>query len=280
LLSVAAVLGLLMGAMLARPPPEEENEAMLAAAEATAERMLPMGAPVEVGSGKGGDPMAADPRSLYGIPPYPNAVPRRLSDQTQAMGMPMVASWFTTTDRLDEVLNFYVAAYQDAGVPIVSHQFDDQAGYVAWMDEEGTDAGFAEGPVHMISAIRNTPSSTETIVLLSASRPQRLLEAAQQVPEAIVLPGEVGAPQVVQMGSEGRVRTVVTTRKRGALTPTVEEIIALMRRDGWKVGEVMAAEGGASWMGTKRGMNQMVSATLSGDEVSLMYSLEQDKSSP
>jgi len=280
LLLVAAVMGLLMGALLARPPAEEENDVMLAAAEVTAERLLPLGSPLEVHAPPGVDPMAADPRSLYGIPPYPNAVPRRLSDQTRAMGMPLVASWFTTTDRLDQVLDFYVAAYRDAGVPIVAHQFNEQAGYVAWMDEEGSDSGFAEDPVHMISAIRNTPSSTETIVLLSASRPQRLLEAAQQVPAEIVFPRDVGEPQVVEMGSEGRVRTIVTTRIKGALTPTVEEIIDLMRRDGWKVGEVMAAEGGASWMGTKQGMNQMVSATLSGDEVRLMYNLEQDTSAP
>lgn len=277
LLLVAAVVGVAMGAVLGSRPgdDEEEAEAMFAQADETAERLMPMGAPMA--SSMGG----ADPRSLRGIPPYPGASPRRLSDVSQVMGMPLLASWFATRDQPEQIIEFYEYTYIDAGIPIVSHMFNQDMGYVAWLEEEPSDGGIAEGIIHMVSVLKNTPTSTETMVFLSASRPQRLLDGKSNVPPGLVLPSDTQPPQVVQMALEGKTRSIVTTRRRGEVNGTVEEIVAQMKKDGWVVEDVMGAEGGRSIIGRKPGVSQSVSATGGRTgEVSLMYSLEQERKSP
>ena len=279
LLMLAAVLGVALGAVLgSRPAPgQDEAEGMFGEADSKAERLLPMGAPMSGTPSNGVDPMSADPRSLRGIPPYPGASPRRLSDVAQVMGMPMMASWFSTRDQPEQIMAHYEDTYLDAGVPIVSHMFSRDMGYVAWLEEEhGDDGGLAEGIVHMISVIKNTPTSTETIVLLSASRPQRLLDGNRNLPAGLVLPTEARAPQVVQMAMEGKTRSIITTVRHGELKVTVDEIVSLMRKDGWAVEDLMASPGSRSFIGRKAGVSQSVSATANeaSGEVSLMYNLE------
>lgn len=283
LLLVAAVLGIGAGAVLgSRPGDEDETEAMFAQADSTAEKLIPMGEPMNPAPRNGVDPMAADPRSLRGIPPYPGAQPRRLSDVGQVMGMPMMGSWFATKDQPEEIISFYEYTYLDAGIPIVSQMFGRDMGYVAWLEEEKSDGGIAEGVMHMISVIKNTPTSTETIVLVSASRPQRLLDGAHPLPPGLVLPSEARPPQVVQMAMEGKTRSIVTTARRGELAGTVDEIVALMRKDGWAVEGLMSSDTSRSFIGRKDGLSQSVSATTreGAGEVSLMYSLEQERRAP
>lgn len=250
---------------------------MFAHADETADRLLPLGAPVS-STATGG----ADPRSLRGIPPYPNAEPRRLSDVSSVMGMPMVASWFATRDQPEQIISFYEYTYLDAGMPIVSHMFNRDTGYVAWLEEEkSVDGGIAEGIVHMISVLKNTPHSTETMVFLSATRPQRILDGNRHVPPGLVLPADSQTPQVVQMALEGKTRSIVTTRRRGEVKGTVDEIVGLMKKDGWQVEEVMSADNGRSIVARKPGVSQSVSAIEGGaGEVSLMYSLERERKSP
>lgn len=283
LLVVAAVLGVAMGAMLgSRPQGEDEAEAMFAEAEAKAERLYPMGAPMDVTPKNGVDPMAPDPRSLRGIPPYPGAQPRRLSDVSTVLGMPLLASWFSTRDFPEKVIEHYEYTYFDAGIPIVSHMFNQDMGYVAWLEEERVDGGIAEGIVHMVSVIKNSPRSTETMVFLSASRPQRLLDGKRHTPPGLALPADATPPQVVQMAMEGKTRSIVTTRRRGALKDTVDGIVAQLQKDGWAVEDLMSSENGHSIVGRKAGVSQSVSATVNAGagEVSLMYSLEQERTSP
>lgn len=280
LLLGTAGLGAGIGAVLGskHSPEEDEAEAMFAQADETADRLIPMGAPM--GAGTKADPMAADPRSLRGIPPYPGAQPRRLSDVSQVLGMPLVASWFATRDQPEQVIEHYEYTYLDAGTPIVSHMFSQDMGYVAWLEEEKVDGGIAEGIVHMVSVVKNTPQSTETMVFVSASRPQRLLDAQRNLPGGLVLPESASPPQVVQMALEGRTRSIVTTHRRGELNGTVDEIVSLMRKDGWVVEDVMGGENSRSIIGRKPGISQSVSATMGSGEVSLMYSLETERKSP
>lgn len=275
LLVVAAAGGLGLGALIAGSrPTEEEGEAMLAEAEAEIDRKLPMGAPERV------DSMAPDPRSLDGIPPYPGAQPRKLTDVALVMGMPLLASWFTTPDEPRQILNFYSAAYADAGVFAVGTMFNERVGYVGWLEEEDVDdGGIAEGVMHLVSIVKNSESSTETMVFLSASRPQRLLDGSNRLPPGIVFPTNIETPQMVEMAMEGRPRRIITTKRRGELKRTVDEIVDLMKRDGWRVEDVMNSETSHSFIGRKNGMSQTVSAAVSagGTEVSLMYSLEQER---
>jgi hypothetical protein len=284
LLLVAALLGVAMGAVLGSRPGQEDEEAqaMFAEADSRAERLFPMGAPMSGAAKNGVDPMSADPRSLRGIPPYPGASPRRLSDVAEVRGMPMMVSWFATRDQPEEVISHYEYTYLDAGIPIVSHMFGRDMGYVAWLEEERVDGGLAEGVVHMISVIKNTPTSTETIVLLSASRPQRLLDGNRNLPAGLVLPTDALRPQVVQMAMEGKTRSIITTVRRGELNGTVDEIVSLMRKEGWAVEDLMGSPSSRSLIGRKAGLSQSVSATTKegSGEVSLMYSLEQERKSP
>lgn len=277
LLLVAAVLGVATGAVLgSRTNDEDDADAMFAEAEATADRLIPLGA--EAARPSSGL-ITAHPQSLAGIPPYPNAVPRRISDATTVMGMPMVVSWFTTPDAPGQVLEHYEHAYFDAGIPIVSHLFGPDTGYVAWLEEEDSDGGLPEGIVHMISAIKNSPQSTETIVLLSASRPQRMLDGSRRAPPGVALPSEATVPQVVELAFEGTARQIVTSRRRGALQQTADEIVGLLEKDGWKVEPVMQGDTMRSFIGRKAGVSQSVSATEVPErgEVSLMYSLERER---
>jgi hypothetical protein len=255
---------------------------MFAHADSTAEKLIPMGEPMSGAPRDGVDPMAADPRSLRGIPPYPGAQPRRLADVGQVMGMPLMASWFATKDQPEEVISHYEYTYADAGIAIVSQMFGRDMGYVAWLEEEKSDAGLAEGIVHMVSVIKNTPTSTETIVLLSASRPQRLLDGKRKLPAGLVLPTEARPPQVVQMAMEGKTRSIITTARHGELAGTVDEIVTLMRKDGWAVEPLMSSNTSRTFIGRKEGLSQSVSATAreGSGEVSLMYSLEQERRAP
>ncbi|MDX2008834.1 MAG: hypothetical protein SFW67_01505 [Myxococcaceae bacterium] len=273
LVGLAAVGGLLAGMMLGgRGAGEDEVDAMFADIDKQADALLPLGAP----TARANAPlMDADPRSLRGIPPYPGAAPRSLGEHTNVMGMPLSASWFTTRDMPEAVIAHYEYTYLDAGFPIVSHMFTPDQGYVAWLEEEPSDAGVAEGIVHMVSVIRNTPRDRETIVLLSASRPQRLLDRQPQLPDGLVLPEGASAPQAVQMAFEGRSRTILTSSRKGAIDQTADEIVGRMKRDGWDVKPVMASPEMKSFVGRRGEVSQSVSLTAeAANQVSLMYSIE------
>jgi hypothetical protein len=273
LLGVAAAGGLLTGLALGgRGSGEEEVDAVFSDIEQQAEALLPMGTP---SARKNAPLMDADPRSLRGIPPYPGAAPRSLGEQTNVMGMPLSASWFATRDGPGAVISHYQAVYTDAGFPFVSHLFTPYQGYVAWLEEDGPDAGPGEGIIHMVSAIRNTPDDHETIVLLSASRPQRLLDAAPRLPDGVVLPEGAAEPQSVRMAFEGTSRTILTSSRRGALAQTAEEIIGRMKQDGWDVKPVIESEQMQSFVGRRGGVSQSVSLTAqAANQVNLMYSIE------
>jgi hypothetical protein len=273
LLGLAAIGGLLAGLVLgSRGSAEDEVDEVFAHIDAEADALLPLGAAV---SKAGGPMMNADPRSLRGIPPYPNAVPRSLGDQTRVLGMPLSGSWFTTRDMPEAVIAHYEYTYLDAGFPIVSHMFTPDQGYVAWLEEEDSDAGVAEGIIHMVSVIRNTPRDRETIVLLSASRPQRLLDRQPTLPDGVVLPEGAAAPQVMEMDFEGRSRTILTSSRKAPLERTVDEIVGRMKQDGWDVKPVMASAQMQSFVGRRAGVSQSVSVSAeAGDQVSLMYSIE------
>jgi hypothetical protein len=278
LLAVAAVLGVVSGLLLGSRSADEES-AVLDEIDARAEALMPLGAAADTrGSGA---LMNADPRSLYGIPPYPNAMPRSLGDLNHVQGMPLVASWFTTNDPPEQIIAFYELTYLDAGYPIASHMYDADHGYVAWLDEEPADAGVAEGVVHMVSVIKNTPRDRETIVLLSASRPQRLLDAERRLPEGLVLPEGALPPEVVEMVFEGRQRLMVTTRAKGTLDTTMKGLVARLERSGWAVEEVMGGVNGRSLVGRKPGLSQSIWARVKAPgELDFMYSLEREGTTP
>jgi hypothetical protein len=140
--------------------------------------------------------MKPDPKSLKGIPPYPNAAPRMMVRDPVVSGSKMAISWFETKDKPEDIQNFYVRAFADAGHLPVSDMFEDGTGYVGWMDNDG-DGGLADGTLHMLTLV---PRKGLTTVLVSSSRPAEMDVDRTPLPEGMFLPPSASVPQVITTG--------------------------------------------------------------------------------
>ncbi len=148
--------------------------------------------------------MRPDPKSLKGIPPYPNAAPRMLVRDPHVSGSKMAISWFETKDKPEDIQDFYVRAFADAGHLPVSDMFEDGTGYVGWMDNDG-DGGFADGTMHMLTLV---PRKGLTTVLVSSSRPAEMDVDRTPLPEGMFLPPSASVPQTVATGENMERRSV------------------------------------------------------------------------
>jgi len=231
LLLVAAAFGLLGGVVLAElrmvgePLPADDDEPEVIA--------MPLGEPVAVK-----DYMQADPETLEGISPYPGATPRKLTSRSAVNGMPMKVSWFSTQDAPDDVLAFYQRAFVADDRLVVSHAFNDNIGYVAWVDrndqpsaEDGT--SLPRGPLHMISVIGQ---SHQTLVLISRTEPSQFLEQPVVLPNGVVLPPSADAPQIIELSefSLDR-RTIYSLARELSLEQTKAFYERELRAGGWNI---------------------------------------------
>ncbi|MGV3621853.1 MAG: hypothetical protein ACO1OB_13600 [Archangium sp.] len=186
LLLMAAVGGIVGGVALAwsqSEPPDPEK-----LAEAEVDRILRAGRPMD------STDMNPDPRSLQGIPPYPGAAPRKLTSYGVLKDTPAVISWFQTEDPVEKVLDFYALEFKRANKVIALEQYSKDMGYVGWMEYQ-PDGG--AGLLHMVSAMKQY---RKTMVLLSASQPELLLENNSKLPGGLPLPDNASTPQVVKLG--------------------------------------------------------------------------------
>lgn len=186
LLLVAAVAGITGGVVLAwsqsDPPSPEEI------AEAEVDRIMMAGRPMEAVD------MRPDPRSLAGLPPYPGAAPRKLTSYGVLKDTPAVISWFQTDDSPDTVLQFYAKEFAADRRVSVIEQYSPDVGYIGWM-EHATDGG--AGLLHMVSVMKQY---RKTMVLLSASQPELLLDQSSKLPGGLPIPDGASSPQVVKLG--------------------------------------------------------------------------------
>jgi hypothetical protein len=262
-LAGAALAGVLGGVVLFAvrgDAPLDEFEVAYAAAE----RATPLGAPQS-----SEDPMAPDPQSLRGIPPYPHAAPRKMMTKPKVQNVPMSVSWFQTDDSPDAVLSFYERAFASANVEYTSHRYNQRLGYVAWLERlGGMDAGVAHGILHMISASKE---GSRTVVLLSASRPDLLMEAVPELPEGIILPPSTSSPQVIQMGEGAGTREVVYARTLN--TPTADVVAyfdAQLKQAGWEVVDEAAGPNQRSLVGKRAGTTLVVNVQADGVDSSII----------
>jgi hypothetical protein len=274
LLAGAAVTGVVAGVVLARARQAPDP---LLGAERAAEVAPPVGAaPARRATP---DLMAPDPLSLRGLPPYPKASPRRLLGARP--GRPLEAiSWFSTSDSLDRVLGFYEQAFAAGKLNANSYRWGDRRGYVSWYEyrypDDGGSPGF-EGVLHMVSASRE---GGQTVVLLSATDPDRMLTQASPLPVGMRLPP--GAqPQVLDLGELGQQRaTVFAHYPEQTPEGLADQLAKVWRADGWVLEERLAAlDGRVSLVARQGGRLQLVVVEPAPVGVRLLVNLEERGSS-
>lgn len=259
-LLVAAVVGTVGGVVLANftqddRPPEE-------IAEAAMEQAM---APAFVKATDEYPSMEPDPRSLAGIPPYPNAAPRKLTSSGTLPNTPMVVSWFETPDPPERVMAYYTKAFEAAKLPAMAQMFNPNMGYVGWM-EENPDGG--AGLLHMVSVTRNF---RKTMVLVSASRPELMLEANEKLPGGLRLPDEATPPRSVKMAEGAQAAEVFYSRVENMTGP---EVVSFFERQfqerGFKITESASSETQFSVVGAKDGTSIVVGARNEGQHISIV----------
>jgi hypothetical protein len=247
MLGVASLLGIVVGGLASFQHSNELDAARDLTVSTAVDQAMPMGAADKQRM------MDADPRSLEGIPPYPNtALPRRMfSGDTRSNGVGAV-SWFETKDSLDAVLDFYQAAFiKERHTPVVARS--DRRGFAAWF-EYARDADdrriFGEGTLHMVTV---SNEDSRRMVFLSATEPMRILEQQQAaLPGGVRLP--VGAtPHVIRTGETGQERATVFAEYKTTTAELAADVEKLAVSDGWQVTERTTMEGGALSMTMKRG---------------------------
>lgn len=254
---LTAVVGAVAGVVLARSreddrPPEEIAEAevnkVMLANEATDSTAM--------------DP---DPRSLAGIPAYPGASPRKLTSNGTLAGAPMAISWFQTVDPPERVLAFYAKAFEAERRVAVAQQFSPTMGYIGWM-EDAADGG--AGLLHMVSVSKQY---SRTMVLLSASHPETLLDSHAVLPGGLQLPPHSSTPQMVKLGEGDLANDVIYARVSNMSGPeVVSHFERQFKERGFTVIESTSTAAQFSVGGTKAGTTIVIGARNEGPHLSLV----------
>ncbi len=220
-IGLAALVGLAFGALFSWLVNREQDDALEAAVSE-----MDTGAVRE----RSENFMAPEPASLKGIPPYPNAAPRKLMSRPRVSGAVMSISWFSTKDSTEDVRRFYFEAFQKAGHTPVSHVFEDGTGYVGWMDND-RDGGLADGTLHMLTLV---PNKRDTTVLVSSSRPSDMDSAQSDVGDDFYLPPSATSPQALAMEENQQRKSVFwqSNETRAALQAFIEKKYTEM---GWSL---------------------------------------------
>jgi hypothetical protein len=263
-LLITAVVGAVAGVLLARSrqddrPPEEiaeeeVNKVMIGnvASDSTA--------------------MDPDPRSLDGIPAYPNASPRKLTSTGTIAGAPMAVSWFQTVDPPDRVLAYYAKAFEAENRVAVAQQFSPTMGYIGWM-EDAPDGG--AGLLHMVSVSKQY---SRTMVLLSASYPEMILDNQVALPGGLQLPPNSSKPQMVKLGEGAMANDVVYARVSNMSGPDFVSFFErqFKERD-FAITESTSTAAQFSIVGAKAGTSIVVGARNEGAHLSVVITYSRNQ---
>lgn len=259
LLLVAAVAGAVGGVVIAwanfdeRPPEEIAEEAVAQALpEAFVNRVNEY------------PDMSPDPRSLAGIPPYPDAAPRKLTSKGTLQNTPASISWFDTTDPPERVLAFYEQAFQKENRRAMIQQFSPTMGYAAWL-EDAPDGG--AGVLHMVSVMKQY---RKTMVLLSASKPEAILNARLELPGGLKLPPNASDPTSVSLGEANT--DVLYSRVENM---SGSDVVGFFERQFQETGYTVAEKSSTndtqfSVVGKKGGTSIVVGARTEGQHTSII----------
>ncbi len=264
ILLVTAVVGAVAGVLMARSrvddrPPEQVAEEEVA-------KVMIGNAPQDSTA------MDPDPRSLDGIPPYPNASPRKLTSTGTLPDAPMAVSWFQTVDPPDRVLAFYAKAFAAENRVAVTQQFSPTMGYIGWM-EDSPDGG--PGLLHMVSVSKQY---SRTMVLLSASFPEALVDKKTVLPGGLELPPGASGPQAIKMGEGPTADEVVYSRVANMSGPDFVSFYErqFKERD-FTITETKASAAQFSIVGTKAGTTIIAAARNEGQHLSIVLTYSRNQ---
>lgn len=271
----AAAIGSLAGVVIAERK-QAELETEMEDVQRQVEQLSPMGLPLEPNAATR-DPMAPDPQSLRGLPAYPGATPRRMMTNPKGQGEPMAVSWFSTKDTAEQVLQYYERHFLAQDVLATSHRYTPKQGYVAWMEEPPLDwdAGLPmdlpNGVLHMVSAVQ---SETQTIVLLSASRPQNILAGRPHLPDGVVVPPGSAQPFVVELNERGQERESIYVNAKLSMDQAVKYYEEHFRTQGFAVTDRADAAERRSLVASRGDQLQMVVVKKDGEGAQILITNE------
>jgi hypothetical protein len=184
-------------------------------------------------------------RATGGLPPYKDAVPQPLAADYLDPGSRIAAAWFMTRDTPEAVLGFYERALLEAGLPLVKHRYNANAGYVGYMEPHTQQ-------LHLVSVLAQ---GGETTVFVSYGQVASFLESqGGQVPADLPLPANAQQPVVLTFQGEGRVRYSVMSEVQEA---RVEDLAAFYRKSfeerGWKLEDLTQDAADATQLMASRG---------------------------
>lgn len=266
-LLLTAVVGGVAGVLMARSRVDDRTPEEIAEEEVA--KVMIGNAPMDSTA------MDPDPKSLDGIPAYPNAVPRKLTSNGTLPGTPQAISWFQTEDPPDRVLAFYAKAFEADRRVAVSQQFSPTMGYIGWM-EDAPDGG--AGLLHMVSVSKQY---SRTMVLLSASFPEALLDKQTVLPGGLQLPPGASAPQAIKMGEGPTADEVIYAR---ATNMSGAEFVSFYERQfkerEFSITETKATAAQFSVVGTKAGTTIIAAARNEGPHLSIVLTYSQNRQQP
>lgn len=256
-LLLAAVVGAVAGVLLANSRQDDRSPEEIAEEEVD-KVMLAQAATDSTA-------MAPDPRSLDGIPPYPGAHPRKLTSIGTLPNTPMAISWFQTTDSADQVLKFYEKAFEKENRVAMVQRFSPTMGYAGWI-EDNPDGGV--GLLHMVSVSKQY---SHTMVLLSASQPEAILNRQARLPGGLQLPPGSSSPQAVKMGEGAMASEVVYARVSNMSGAELVEFFTRQFKDrNFTITESTATAAQYSVTATKAGDSVVVAARNEGAYLSIV----------
>jgi hypothetical protein len=250
LIGAAAVLGVVAGTALSFLHTRELDATRAREVPAAITGAMPIGAPAPAPSP---DMMAPDPRSLEGIPVYPNAAPRRMfSGDTRTNGVGSI-SWFETQDTVDDILKFFDDGFIKAHHSTVKGRPSPQRGFVGWFDRQHDSQGhvvFGEGTMHMVTV---SDEGSRRMVFLSANEPMRILERRDALPGGVRFP--LGAqPHVLRVGEvEQEHASIFADYEKQDRDQVAEAFEKMARDDGWEISARVTNPEGVISMNLTRG---------------------------
>jgi hypothetical protein len=184
-------------------------------------------------------------RATQGLPPYKQALPQALAADYMGPDSRIAVAWFMTRDTPEEVLGFYRAVLGQAGLPVLSHRYDTNAGYVGYREPGNPE-------LRLVSALRH---GEETLVLLSSAHRSSLPQARRaQVPWDLPMPAGVRHPWVMNLQVEGRVRSTAMVEVRGDRADDLLDFyLRTFRAQGWTLEHPAERLGDQVFLSARRG---------------------------
>lgn len=214
------------------------------------------------------NPMAPDPEALDGIPPFPNASPKRLSKNLTGQGSRIAMAWFETPQPVEAVLSFYEEAFGRRRYIYSIHRYSARSGYVSYFEDP---KNYATSRLRLVSAVREGET---TIVMLSNLRPLEILRQAA-LPAGLWLPVRAHPPQLFELGEVGSTRyTAITLVPDSTLASLEATFTENLGRQGW-VFDDRASTNSRLTLDAKRGKSsQTISLTQELQGVRVLINLD------